>query len=122
VPQVAEKVIARIKRKKRIRRKMQGTGERPRLSVFRSNKHIYAQIVDDREGKTCVAVSTLSPELKGKVKKPGNIDAAKELGALLAQKCLEKGIKAVVFDRSGYLYHGRVKALAMAAREKGLIF
>lgn len=122
MPPVAEKVTARVKRKMRIRRKMKGIGEKPRLSIFRSSKHMYAQVVDDVEGKTYVTVSTLSPELKGKVKKPGNIDAAKEVGALLAQKCLEKGIKTVVFDRSGYIYHGRVKALAMAAREKGLIF
>lgn len=122
MPPVAEKVVARIKRKKRIRKKIKGTNERPRLSVFRSNKHIYAQVVNDVEGKTYVAVSTLTPELKGKLKKPGNTDAAKEVGVLLAQKCFEKGIKTVVFDRSGYIYHGRVKALAMAAREKGLIF
>jgi large subunit ribosomal protein L18 len=122
VPPVAEKVKARIKRKKRIRRRMKGTNEKPRLSVFRSNKHLYAQVVNDEEGKTYVAVSTLSPELKEKAKKPGNIDAAKELGALLVQKCSEKGIKTVVFDRSGYIYHGRIKALAMAARDKGLKF
>ena len=101
---------------------MKGTSEKPRLSVFRSNKHLYAQVVNDEEGKTYVAVSTLSPELKGKVKKPGNIDAAKQLGVLLVEKCSEKGIKEVIFDRSGYIYHGRVKALAVAAREKGLIF
>jgi large subunit ribosomal protein L18 len=118
----AEKVLARSKRKKRISRKVQGTGERPRLTVFRSNKHIYAQVVDDTLDKTFVAASTLNPELRGKVKKPGNIEAAKQVGELIAQKCLEKGIKEVVFDRSGYLYHGRVKAVAMAAREKGLIF
>jgi len=122
VPPVAEKIIARIKRKKRIKRKIKGTSEKPRLSVFRSNKHMYAQVVDDVERKTYVAVSTLSPELKGKLKNPGNCDAAKEVGALLAQKCFEKGIKTVVFDRSGCIYHGRVKVLAMAAREKGLIF
>jgi large subunit ribosomal protein L18 len=122
VPPIAEKVLARSKRKKRISRKVKGTNERPRLTVFRSSKHIYAQVVDDMVGKTHVVASTLSPELQGKVKNSGNTEAAKEVGTLIAQKCLEKGIKEVVFDRSGYLYHGRVKALAMAAREKGLIF
>ncbi|HUT83053.1 MAG TPA: 50S ribosomal protein L18 [Thermodesulfobacteriota bacterium] len=122
MPPVAEKVIARLKRKKRIRKDLKGTKERPRLSVFRSAQHIYAQVIDDRAGKTYVTASTLSPELKEKIKKSGNREAAKEVGALIAQKCLEKGIKEVVFDRSGYIYHGRVKALAVAAREKGLIF
>ena len=119
---ISEKIAARLKRRKRIRKKVQGTSERPRLSVFRSYKHIYAQVVDDMARKTLVAASTLSPELKGKVKSAGNVQAAKEVGTLIALKCLEKGISEVVFDRSGYLYHGRIRALAGAAREKGLVF
>lgn len=117
----SEKVLARSKRKKRIRKKIKGTSQRPRLTVFRSNKHIYAQVVDDTAGKTFVTASTLSPELKGKAKYSGNIEAAKAVGALIAKRCFDKGIKEVVFDRSGYLYHGRVKALAIAARERGLV-
>jgi len=122
VSSISEKIAARLKRRKRIRKKVQGTSERPRLSVFRSYKHIYAQVVDDMARKTLVAASTLSPELKGKVKSAGNVQAAKEVGTLIALKCLEKGISEVVFDRSGYLYHGRIRALAGAAREKGLVF
>jgi len=116
------KEISRLKRKRRVRSRVQGTPERPRLSVFRSLKHIFAQAIVDAEGKTLASASTLSSELQGKLKSAGNIQAAKEVGALIAKKCLEKGIQKVVFDRSGYLYHGRIKALAEAARAQGLIF
>jgi large subunit ribosomal protein L18 len=116
------KKLARIKRKKRVRSHMKGTPERPRLNVFRSLKHIYVQAIEDTTGKTLVSASTTSPELKGSLRYPGNIEAAKKVGELIAKKCLEKGIQKVVFDRCGYLYHGRVKALAEAARAGGLIF
>ncbi|NWF92606.1 MAG: 50S ribosomal protein L18 [Syntrophaceae bacterium] len=111
-----------MKRKKRVRGVIRGTPERPRLNVFRSLRHIYAQAIVDTEGKTLVSASTLSPELKGTLRYPGNVEAAKKVGELIAKKCLEKGIQKVVFDRNGYLYHGRVKALAEAARTNGLIF
>jgi len=117
-----KKKLARMKRKKRVRSRVKGTSERPRLNVFRSLKHIYAQAIEDSDGRTLVSVSSLSPELKGTVKHPGNVEAAKKVGELIAKKCLEKGIQKVVFDRSGYLYHGRVKALAEAARAAGLVF
>jgi len=99
-----------------------GTAERPRLCVYRSLKHTYAQIIDDLEGKTLVAASTLDPAIRDEIEKTGNKEAAKKVGILLAQKALEKGIKKVVFDRNGYKYHGRVAALAEGAREKGLEF
>jgi large subunit ribosomal protein L18 len=116
------KVLARGKRKKRVRSRIEGAAERPRLNVFRSLRHIYVQAVEDTTGKTLVSASTLSPELKGSLKYAGNVEAAKKVGELIAKKCLEKGIQKVVFDRNGYLYHGRVKALAEAARTGGLIF
>ena len=102
----------------RIRRKMQGTAERPRLNVYRSLNHIYAQVIDDSQGVTLVSASTVA----GKVKTGGNVAAAKEVGKQVAERAQEKGIKKVVFDRGGYLYHGRIKALADAAREAGLEF
>ena len=105
-----------------MRSRVTGTSERPRLNVFRSLKHIYAQAIEDATGKTLASASTLSPELKGSLRYPGNAEAAKKVGELIAKKCLEKGIQKVVFDRSGYLYHGRIKALAEAARAGGLIF
>ncbi len=111
-----------MKRKKRVRSHLRGTPERPRLNVFRSLKHIYAQAIVDTTGQTLVSVSTLNSELKGGLGYTGNVEAAKKVGELIAKKCLEKGIQKVVFDRSGYLYHGRVKALAEAARTSGLIF
>jgi len=111
-----------MKRKKRVKSRIQGTSERPRLNVFRSLKHIYAQAIEDTTGKTLVSASTLSPELKGNLRYTGNVEAAKKVGELIAKKCLEKGIQQVVFDRNGNLYHGRVKALAEAARSSGLIF
>ena len=116
------KKLARSKRKKRVRSRVIGTSERPRLNVFRSLKHIYAQAIEDTTGKTLVSACTMSPELKGSLRSLGNVEAAKKVGELIAKKCLEKGIQKVVFDRSGYLYHGRVKALAEAARASGLIF
>jgi large subunit ribosomal protein L18 len=116
------KKLAKLKRKKRVRSRVVGTSERPRLNVFRSLKHIYAQAVEDASGKTLVSASTMSPELKGSFRDPGNVEAAKKVGELVAKKCLEMGIQKVVFDRSGYLYHGRIKALAEAARASGLIF
>jgi large subunit ribosomal protein L18 len=102
----------------RIRQKMQGTAERPRLNVYRSLNHIYAQIIDDAKGETLLSASSLA----SKVKTGGNVAAAKEVGKLVAERAIEKGIKRVVFDRGGYLYHGRIKALADAAREAGLEF
>ncbi len=111
------------KKKARIRKKISGTPERPRFTVYRSQKHIYAQIIDDVAGKTLVTSSTLSKELKdeiGKVKSP--IDVCKMIGKATAKKALEKNIHEVVFDRNGYLYHGRVKAIADGAREAGLKF
>ena len=111
-----------MKRKKRVRSRVKGTSDRPRLNVFRSLKHIYAQAIEDSSGRTLVSVSSLSSELKGSFKHPGNAEAAKKVGELIAKKCLEKGIQKVIFDRNGYLYHGRVKALAEAARAAGLIF
>jgi len=116
------KKLARSKRKKRVRSRVIGTAERPRLNVFRSLKHIYAQAIEDTTGKTLASASTLSSELKGSLRYPGNAEAAKKVGELIAKRCLEKGIQKVVFDRSGYLYHGRIKALAEAARAGGLIF
>jgi large subunit ribosomal protein L18 len=102
----------------RIRTKVQGTAERPRLNVYRSLNHIYAQVIDDAQGVTLVSASTVA----SKVKTGGNVAAAKEIGKLVAERAKEKGIKKVVFDRGGYLYHGRIKALADAAREAGLEF
>lgn len=119
-----EKVLARERRHERVRNKIMGTPERPRLSVYRSLDHIYAQIIDDLSGKTLVAASTLTKAAKGKRGKGsgGNIEGAKAIGAKLAALAKEKNISKVVFDRGGYLYHGRVKALAEAAREGGLVF
>lgn len=106
----------------RVRKNVQGTQERPRLSVYRSLHHIYAQIIDDTAGVTLVATSSLDPELRKTVKNGDNIEAAKQVGALVAKKALEKGLNTVIFDRGGNIYHGRVKALAEAAREAGLQF
>ena len=106
----------------RIRGRVSGTSDRPRLSVFRSLKHIYAQAVDDTLGRTLASASTVDPELRGKVAAGGNVDAAKAVGTAIAERLLASGCTKVVFDRSGYLYHGRVKALAEAARAKGLQF
>jgi len=116
------KLAARLKRRQRIRRKISGSEARPRLSVFRSTRHIYAQIIDDGKGQTLVAASTLSGEIKGKLSGLKKADAAKEVGKLLAAKAREKGIARVVFDRNGFIYHGRVKAVADSCRENGLEF
>ena len=116
------KEAARLKRRQRIRRKISGSEARPRLSVFRSARHIYAQIIDDGKGQTLVAASTLSGELKDKLSGLKKADAAKEVGKLLAAKAREKGISQVVFDRNGFIYHGRVKAVADSCRENGLEF
>jgi len=116
------KIDAREKRKKSIRKRVQGSGERPRLSVFRSSKHIYVQIVDDDKQGTLIAASTREPELGASLKGLKKKDRAKKVGQLIAQRCLAKGIDKVVFDRNGYIYHGRVSALADGAREGGLKF
>ncbi len=114
---------ARMRRHIRLRKKISGTAERPRLSVFRSLHHIYAQVIDDVKGTTLLTVSTLDPELRKNLGgKSGNIEAAKIVGTTVAKKAIEKGIKQVVFDRGGQIYHGRVAALATAAREGGLEF
>jgi large subunit ribosomal protein L18 len=122
VNRISKRVFGRIRRKKRIRLKIKGTPERPRLSVFRSARHIYAQIIDDVGGVTLVSASSLDKELAGKLKTGGNKEGSKQVGALLAKKAGKAGIKKVVFDRGGYLYHGRVQALAESAREGGLEF
>jgi large subunit ribosomal protein L18 len=113
---------ARIKRKKRIRGKISGTANRPRLVVFKSATNIYAQAVDDTASKTIVSSSTLDKAIKEKAKSANNVDAAKMVGAEIAKKLLDKKIDTVVFDRNGYIYHGKVMALADAARENGLKF
>ncbi|MCL2396696.1 MAG: 50S ribosomal protein L18 [Defluviitaleaceae bacterium] len=114
--------IARKKRQLRIRNKVSGSPQKPRLSVFRSNKHMYAQIIDDVAGHTLVAASTKDRVLAGKLEKTSDVAAAKAVGELIGKKAKELGITKVVFDRSGYIYHGKVKALADAAREAGLEF
>lgn len=111
-----------IRRHRRLRNKISGTAGRPRLNVFRSLQHIYAQVIDDTAGTTLVSASTLDKEIKEKLSYGGNIEAAGEVGRLVAKRALEKGIDTVVFDRGGYIYHGRVKALAEGAREGGLKF
>lgn len=110
------------RRHARVRRRVQGTSERPRLAVFRSNQHIYVQVIDDTQHHTIVAASTLEADLKSKLSSGGSCAASTEVGKLIATRALEKGIQQVVFDRGGNLYHGRVKALADAAREAGLDF
>jgi len=117
-----DKISARLKRKKRIRKKISGTAQRPRLCVFKSLQNIYVQIVDDGAGRVITGVSTLTAEVKGEVKYGGNAGSAKKVGEAIARKAIGLGIKEVVFDRNGFKYHGRVKALAEGAREGGLIF
>jgi len=116
------KDASRLKRKLSIRKRVQGSPERPRLSVFRSLNHIYAQVIDDLSQKTLVAASTTEKALKDAVSKDNKRDGAKRIGQEIAKRCLEKGIQQVVFDRNGYIYHGRVSALAAGAREAGLKF
>nr|WP_295600033.1 50S ribosomal protein L18 [uncultured Terrisporobacter sp.] len=118
----ADKNAKRLQRHKRVRRKVSGTTQRPRLCVFRSSNNIYAQIIDDTNRVTLVAASSLEADVKGAVNHTGNKEAAKLVGQLVAKKAVEKGITEVVFDRGGYLYHGRIKELAEAAREAGLKF
>ena len=116
----SEKKTVRFKRKARIRSRVSGTAAQPRMAVFKSNRYIYVQIIDDVRGATLVAASSLEKDLRSSHK--GNVEGAKAIGALVAKRALEKKIQNVVFDRSGYIYHGRVKALADAAREAGLKF
>ena len=114
---------ARLRRKQRVRKKIRGTPERPRLTIFRSSKHIYAQIIDDTIATTLIDASSLSKDIKPQVlSKGGNKEGASKIGKQIAERALGKGIKRIVFDRNGFLYHGRIKALAEAAREHGLEF
>ena len=121
---VSKKSRAEMREKKhmRIRNRFSGTAERPRLAVFRSNNHMYAQIIDDTVGNTLVSASTLQKDVKAELEKTNNVEAAAYLGTVIAKKALEKGITAVVFDRGGFIYQGKFKALAEAAREAGLEF
>ena len=119
---MAMRIVGRERRKLRIRQRISGTPEKPRLSVFRSAKHIYAQVVDDVAGSTVAHASTLSRDVRVDVAEANKLDAAKKVGTAIAKLLLAKGITKVVFDRSGYLYHGRIRALADAAREAGLKF
>ena len=112
----------RLNKHRRMRNRFAGTAERPRLAVFRSNNHMYAQIIDDSVGNTLVSASTLQKEVKAELEKTNDVDAAAYLGQVIAERALEKGIKEVVFDRGGFIYQGKVKALAEAAREAGLEF
>ncbi len=112
----------RLNKHRKIRNRFSGTAERPRLAVFRSNNHMYAQIIDDTVGNTLVSASTLQKDVKAELEKTNNVDAAAHLGTVIAKKALDKGIKTVVFDRGGFIYQGKVKALAEAAREAGLEF
>ena len=116
------RTVVREQKHRRLRNRFSGTAERPRLAVFRSNNHMYAQIIDDTVGKTLVSASTLDKEVKAELEKTNNVEAAAELGTVIAKKALDKGINTVVFDRGGFIYQGKVKALADAAREAGLEF
>ncbi len=112
----------RVKKHRRMRNHLSGTADRPRLAVFRSNNHMYAQVIDDTIGHTLAAASTLEKDIKASLEKTNNVDAAKELGTVIAKRAMDKGIKTVVFDRGGFIYEGKVKAVAEAAREAGLEF
>jgi large subunit ribosomal protein L18 len=112
----------RLRRQRRVRKRLSGTTERPRLAVFRSSKHIYAQVIDDSAGATVASASSMEKDLRSSLKTGADIGAAKAVGKLVAERAAAKGVKEVVFDRGGYIYHGRVKALADAAREGGLSF
>ena len=112
----------RVKKHRRLRNRFAGTAQRPRLAVFRSNNHMYAQIIDDTVGNTLVSASTLQKEVKAELEKTNDVAAAAYLGKVIAEKALEKGIKTVVFDRGGFIYQGKIQALADAAREAGLEF
>ena len=113
---------ARLKRKKRIRKKIYGTAQRPRLSVFRSARHIYAQVVDDTAGHTLAAASTMDKDALSGSKFENKVEAAKFIGKMVGERAIGKGIKEVIFDRNGFLYHGRIKSLSEGAREAGLVF
>lgn len=113
---------SRVRRHHRVRLRVYGTPDRPRMNVFRSNAHLYAQVIDDTTGKTLVSASTLDKEIKGNLKSGANLAAAVAVGRLVAERALKANLKAVVFDRGGYRFHGRIKALAEASREKGLKF
>ena len=117
-----KKRMGHLRRRKRVRQKISGTGIRPRLSVFRSSKHIYAQLINDELGVTVAEASTLSPELRESLSNSSNVEAAGSVGALIAQKAKQQQVEVVVFDRGGRLYHGRIKALAEAAKAEGLKF
>jgi large subunit ribosomal protein L18 len=119
---MTNKELARTKRKHSIRKRVAGSTERPRLSVFRSARHMYAQIINDDTNQTLVAASTLDPELKAALKGSKKIEHAKKVGALVAKRAIEKGLDKVVFDRNGFIYHGRIAAVADAARAAGLKF
>ncbi len=119
---IKKKRLSHQRRRGRVRLKISGTGARPRLAVFRSLKHIYAQLINDELGVTVAEASSLSPELKENLSNGGNVAAAENVGALIAQRAKQQGIEAVVFDRGGHIYHGRIKALAEAARSAGLKF
>ena len=112
----------RVNKHRKLRNRISGTAERPRLAVFRSNNHMYAQIIDDTVGNTLVSASTLQKDVKAELEKTNNVEAAAYLGTVIAKKAIEKGITSVVFDRGGFIYHGKIKALADAAREAGLNF
>ena len=111
---------ARKLRQARVRKALRGDAQRPRLCVFRSEKHIYVQVIADDTGRTLLAASTLASDVRGQVKKPGSVAAAKAIGEIVGKRCVEQGITAAVFDRNGFLYHGRVRAVAEGAREAGL--
>ena len=116
------RALVREKKHRRMRNHLSGTAERPRLAVFRRNNHMYAQIIDDTVGNTLVSASTLQKDVKAELEKTNNVEAAAYLGTVIAKKAIEKGITSVVFDRGGFIYHGKIKALADAAREAGLNF
>ena len=116
------RTVVRENKHRRLRNRFSGTAERPRLAVFRSNNHMYAQIIDDTVGNTLVSASTLDKDVKAELEKTNNVEAAAKLGTVIAKKALDKGISTVVFDRGGFLYHGKIEALAEAAREAGLVF
>ena len=116
------RTVVREQKHRRLRNRFSGTAERPRLAVFRSNNHMYAQIIDDTVGKTLVSASTLDKEVKAELEKTNNVEAAAAVGTVVAKRALEKGITTVVYDRGGFIYAGKIKALAEAAREAGLEF
>jgi len=120
--QTKDKAEARLRRKKRIRKKVNGSQEKPRLCVYKSLSQIYVQLIDDSHGKVLTGISTLNKDLRPQIKYGGNIEAAKKIGDCIGKKAIEMGITKIIFDRNGFKYHGRIKALAEAAREAGLIF